>query len=78
MVRGSKKCYQKLLNFITEVYILKTDKFFTPCPKRSNSGERREMENGKGKRTYKVLYSLKELSIWFRDVLITTNLTTAH
>ena len=48
-IRGSKKCYQKLLNFITEVYTLKTDTFFTSCPKRSNRGERREMENGKGK-----------------------------
>ena len=49
MVRDSKKCYQKLLNFITEVYTLKTDNFFTSCPKRSNSGERREMENVRGK-----------------------------
>ena len=59
MVRDSKKCYQKRLKFITEVYTLKTQAF--KLWRAARNGERK-----RGKRTYKVLYSLRELSIWLR------------
>lgn len=79
MVRDSKTCYQKLLNFITEVYTLKTDNFFTSCPKRSNSGERREMENGRGKNVPIKCFIRQENFLFGLDhLLATTNLTTAH